>query len=78
MRARTRQELISSRSRSIRVIRRLCAERSVLREEVRQLNAAVNIYRELARRPDPRHPTPNDGAPEYAVGLARQAGVSRG
>jgi hypothetical protein len=33
-----------------RLIRGLCAERAALREEVKQLSAAVHIYRELARR----------------------------
>jgi hypothetical protein len=32
------------------VIRQLCAERARLAEEVRQLSAAVRIYKELAQR----------------------------
>jgi len=36
--------------RTLRVIRQLCAERARLAEEVRQLSAAVRIYKELAQR----------------------------
>jgi hypothetical protein len=32
------------------VIRQLCIQRALLQEEIRQLSAAVNIYRELAER----------------------------
>jgi hypothetical protein len=32
------------------VIRQLCEQRALLQEEVRQLSAAVHIYRELAQR----------------------------
>jgi hypothetical protein len=33
-----------------RLIRELCSERARLREEVKQLMAAIHIYRELASR----------------------------
>ena len=35
---------------TIQVIRDLCVERARLQEEIRQLSAAVLIYKELARR----------------------------
>jgi hypothetical protein len=35
---------------TIEVIRGLCIERAKLQEEIRQLSAAVLIYKELARR----------------------------
>jgi DNA-binding CsgD family transcriptional regulator len=35
--------------RSHRVIRKLCSQCSQLQEEVKQLSAAVQIYKELAR-----------------------------
>jgi hypothetical protein len=38
------------RPRHHRVIRKLCAQCSQLQEEVKQLSAAVEIYKELARR----------------------------
>jgi hypothetical protein len=34
----------------MRIIRQLCAERARLAEEVKQLSAAVRIYKELAQR----------------------------
>jgi hypothetical protein len=54
MRARTSRSSSCRRPspRTARLIRQLCDERARLREEVKQLNAAVHIYRELARRAD--------------------------
>jgi len=36
--------------RALRVLQQLCAERARLAEEVKQLSAAVHIYKELAER----------------------------
>jgi hypothetical protein len=36
--------------RTMRVLRQLCADRARLTEEVKQLSAAVAIYKELAQR----------------------------
>ncbi|MBI2679408.1 MAG: hypothetical protein HYX25_00190 [Candidatus Solibacter usitatus] len=55
MRARTHRTATCRRfpaDRTTSLIRQLCAERAILREEIKQLNAAVHIYRELARRED--------------------------
>ena len=55
----TREETIAMRAPNrkftpepdtIQVIRDLCVERARLQEEIRQLSAAVLIYKELARR----------------------------
>ena len=55
MRYRTRRRTHTSRrsragNRTLRVLRQLCAERARLAEEVKQLSAAVAIYRDLAER----------------------------
>jgi hypothetical protein len=53
MQARKRAVAVTRRrpnDRTLRVIRQLCEQRALLQEEVRQLSAAVHIYRELAER----------------------------
>jgi hypothetical protein len=53
MRAHTRRTLKHRHhtvNRTVRVIRQLCAERARLAEEVKQLSAAMRIYKVLAQR----------------------------
>lgn len=49
-RTRTRTSRTQTNGRTLRVLRQLCAERARLVEEVKQLSAAVAIYKELAAR----------------------------